>query len=77
MNRVKSEHHDFSTAYESLPGNKIMEVRQDLMRRLDWSMSVFYYKKRGDTPIWEHEEQIIEEIFRTYNLNPWTGSPIN
>lgn len=77
MNRVKSEHRGFREAFESLPSNKIMEVREHLMNRLGWSLSIFYYKKRGDTPIWEHEEPVIEEVFSPFNLHPWIDSQIN
>jgi hypothetical protein len=73
IKRVKSRMRDFEEAFDSLPNKKIMAVRQELMRELGWSVSVFYYKKRGDTPIWESEVPVIEEIFRRFNINAWNG----
>lgn len=75
--RVKSEVRGFEEAFNSLPRNKIKDARQELMLRLSWSISIFYYKKRGDTPIWDHELPIIEEVFSLYSLNAWTGESLN
>jgi hypothetical protein len=75
--RVKSGFKGFEEAFNSLPRNKIKDARQELMSRLVWSISVFYYKKRGDTPIWEHELPVIEEVFSRYRVNPWNGESIN
>lgn len=73
MNRVKSTHRGFEEAFKSVPKNKILRVRQELMIALQWSIALFYYKKRGDTPIWEHEEFIIEQTFKRYRIDAWTG----
>lgn len=69
-NRVKSDLDGFENAFQSLPHNKLIYVRKELMDRLGWSISVFYYKKRGDTPIWEHEIAVINEIFSRYGIQP-------
>lgn len=77
INRVKSNYNGFEDAFSILPSNKVLPVRKELMNCLDWSVSLFYYKKRGDTPIWEHEVPVIEEIFSQFKINAWTGKPIN
>lgn len=46
------------------------------MVRLQWSLSIFYFKKRGDTPIWDYEENVVEEVFRKYGINAWTGEQL-
>jgi len=70
INRVKSTLAGFEHSYLSLPHNQLIPVRKELMARLGWSISVFYYKKRGDTPIWEHEVEIINEIFNRFGIKP-------
>lgn len=74
--RLKSEMKGFEDAFNCLPKNQILPIRQELMRDLDWSLSVFYYKKRGDTPIWEHEVPVIESIFLRFNIDVRTEKPI-
>jgi len=66
--RVRSGLKGFVNSYASLPHSDIYMVRRELMERLEWSMSVFGYKKRGDTPIWEHEADVIQEIFSRYGI---------
>lgn len=75
--RLKSDLKGFNTAFNSLPRNKLIHVRQLLMYRLHWSVSLFYYKKRGDTPIWEHEIPVIDDIFSRYRINYRTGEELN
>lgn len=74
--RLKSERRGFEEAFRSIPKNKILYVRKEIMTRLNWSVSLFYYKKRGDTPIWEFEVPVIEEIFSSFRIDPWTGEMI-
>ncbi|HEX2968824.1 MAG TPA: hypothetical protein VHO46_06930 [Bacteroidales bacterium] len=69
--KVKSELSGFEEAFRSIPKNRILKVRKEIMTRLNWSISLFYYKKRGDTPIWENEVPFLEEIFSEYGINPW------
>lgn len=75
-NRVKVRMRGFSKAFDSLPKNRIKSVREELMGRLKWSLSVFYYKKRGDTPLWEREALVIEEIFKRFGLGEWSDKQI-
>lgn len=77
MIRVKSEIQGFEEAFNSLPRNQIKPIRQELMRTLGWSVSIFYYKKRGDTSIWEHEVPVIDAIFCRFKIDARTGEPIN
>ena len=68
IKRVKSGLKGFENAYKSLPYSDIHFVRKQLMERLGWSMSIFGYKKRGDTPIWEHEADVLHEVFSRYGI---------
>jgi hypothetical protein len=77
INRVKSGLQGFEMAFNSLPRNQIKAVRQEIMKELGWSVSLFYYKKRGETAIWIHEVPHIETIFCRFNINPYTGQPIS
>lgn len=74
--RLKSGRRGFEEAFNCIPRNKILYVRKEIMTRLNWSVSVFYYKKRGDTPIWENEVPVIEQIFSMFRIDPWTGETI-
>lgn len=67
----------FRKAFEALPYREMIPIREEMMRSLGWSLSSFYIKKRGDTPIYENEVPIIEEIFRRHGLNAFTGEKIN
>lgn len=75
INRLKSEMTGFEDAFNCLPKNQIMPIRMELMKELGWSISMFYYKKRGDTPIWEHEVPLIESVFGRFNIDVCTGQP--
>lgn len=75
--RLKSTMAGFEEAFCCLPSNQIMSVRQELMKKLGWSISIFYYKKRGDTPIWENEASVIESALSKFNIDARTGKPIN
>jgi len=77
IGRVKSDYQGFNSAFNNLPRSKMMAVRQELMTALHWSVSIFYYKKRGDTPIWEHEVPLITHVFSRFGINAWTGEQIN
>lgn len=77
LKRLKSEMKDFHQAFDTLPRNQTVNVRKELMEKCGWSVSAFYYKKRGDTPIWDSETQVIEEVFSRFKIDPWTGTSIN
>lgn len=77
INRVKSDKQGFEAAFNHLPKDELISVRKRFMSDQRWSISLFYYKKRGDTPIWEHEVPVIESIFSEYKINPWTGQSTN
>lgn len=66
--RVRTGMKGFENSYESLPHNQLINVRDELMGKLNWSISIFYYKKRGDTPIWEHEADVLHDIFSRYGI---------
>ena len=72
----KAHYKGFEKAFGALPHDHISGVRKELMGNLGWSISLFYYKKRGDTPIRENEVPIIESVFEGFGLNAWTGEKI-
>ncbi len=69
IKRVKSNLAGFLNSYERLPHNEMKSVQRELRERLGWSSSGFAYKKRGDTPIWEHEVAVLHEVFSRYNIS--------
>lgn len=66
----------FQKAFEVLPYNAAKSVRLELMARLNWSISGFYGKKRGDTPIRENEVTVIEDIFSSFGIDSGTGKKL-
>lgn len=61
----------FEKAFEALPYSATKSVRLELMGSLSWSISGFYGKKRGDTPIRENEIPVIETVFAGYGIDAW------
>lgn len=66
----------FRKAFESLPHNEMRSVRDEMREQLGWSISNFQYKKRGESPIWENEAILIENIFQGFGIDAWTGEKI-
>lgn len=63
----------FSEAFDNLPNKFRATIRRELQKRLGWSISSFYYKRAGDSPLRENEVSVLEEVFKRFDLNPWTG----
>ena len=66
IRKIRSEMKDFQELFELVPKGKTYEFRRELMLRLNWSVANFYFKRRGDTPIWEGEATVIREVLAKY-----------
>jgi hypothetical protein len=66
----------FREAYHSLPYKKMTEAKAEICRVCYWSPSVFTLKLAGKIAFRLYEIEQIEEFFKTYNLNAWTGDPL-
>lgn len=67
----------FRRAYYSLPHNMIREARKEICRLCYWNESSFSVKLSGSHYFRVYEIEAIEKFFAGYNLNAWTGEPIN
>lgn len=64
----------FKPGFDMLPRIKQETVQTEIMRRCGWgSLPTFIKRKFGRIPLRPPEVDIIVEIFKVYNLDPWTG----
>lgn len=64
----------FNKGFEMLPAIYQKKVRLEIMACCGWSTEqTFINKKFGRVPIRPPEEIVVINIFKTYNLDPWTG----
>ena len=76
-NTINKVINGFDDAFMNLRSKDQLPVRKELMELLGWAISSFYIKKNGDTPIKEKEIPVIEDVFRRYGLDAWTGKQLN
>ena len=74
---------NFTKAFDNLKGHERRVVKEVIIRTCKLKSPVsFYQKKNGDRQISERSEkgvneiQIIENTFKAFNVNAWTGEKI-
>lgn len=67
----------FKEAYHSLPYNKLKEAREEICNRCYWTEGNFRQKLNGKHPFRIYEIGQIEDYFKTYNINAWTGKNLS
>jgi len=64
----------FKPGFDMLPAKMQKTVKNELMQRCGWTTTAtFINKKFGYVPIRPPEVDILHEVFKVYNLDPWTG----
>lgn len=76
IKRVKSDLRGFDYAFSCLPSNQIKPIRKELMKKLHWSISNFYYKKSGRSQIWKYEKAVIVEVLKRFGIDVRKSTPI-
>lgn len=66
----------FYKAFIALPYGQIREAREKIIKECSWSRSTFDKKMRGLTPFSNLEVKFLEEFFREYGIDAWTGQNI-
>lgn len=73
---TKTPYRTFNESYYSLPANAIKSVKHRMMTEMNWSISTFHYKRRGESPIKPDEVGKIEKLFAEYGIDAWTGKTL-
>lgn len=66
----------FREAYDNLPCKTQKQVRKFLMDSIPWGIATFYNKLKGVTAIKPNEVEAVEEAFKKYGLDAWTGQTL-
>jgi hypothetical protein len=66
----------FREAYISLPHKNMAPVRAAICEACYWTEPVFRTKMSGRSPFRIYEVEKIEELFRQYNIDAWTGEQL-
>jgi hypothetical protein len=66
----------FKEAYDSLPYNKRQEARKEVCKLCYWNDNIFYTKLKGRVAFRVYEIEKIESVFKTYNIDAWTGEKL-
>jgi len=68
----------FMVVWEDLPARLKFKIRREFQQRAMIAPSTFYYKLRGESPIYENEDQILSDIFRReLNIDYRYGHKVN
>jgi hypothetical protein len=67
----------FLKGYTRLPGFEQRELRDGLMEKTGWCISTFYHRCNGRIALKPLEIPVVEELFKQYNIDPWTGERLN
>jgi len=67
----------FKEGMGSLPMRFEAEAREYICSRCWWVPSTWSQKMRGVQPFRMHEVGIVEEYFKTKNINAWTGESLS
>lgn len=68
----------FKPGWDTLPAKMQKGVMNTLRERCGWlTYQTFFNKKHGNVPIRPPEIEIVEETFKAFNLDPWTGEYLN
>ena len=70
----KTDRYGFRTAYDNLPCKSQREVRKEITTLFRWSLRRFYSRMTGESAIREDEIKGVEEVFKKYGLDAWTGN---
>ena len=73
---IAKSHQGFDAAWMLLSHEQKWEVEKELRDRCDWAISTFFTKRTGLRPIRKLEIPVVEEVFRKYNIDAWTGKKI-
>lgn len=68
----------FAASFEELSARKQTALRNQLSEECGWrSRTTFWNRLTGFRPVRKTEIRIIEEAFRTYGMDAWTGKRLN
>jgi hypothetical protein len=66
----------FREAFDMLPFKKRNEAKDELCKLCYWNANIFRTKLSGKIAFRIYEIEKVEEFFRTYNINAWTGEQL-
>lgn len=59
---------DFQRAFYCLPANKLQDVADEIMEKLEWSASTFQSKRNGSRKLKNPEKCMLKNIFKQYGI---------
>ena len=74
--KIAKSHQGFNEAFEALTDELRYAVEIELRQKCDWAANTFYTKRKGIRPVRKLEIPVVEEVFRKYNIDVWTGKKI-
>lgn len=75
---VKIHCEGFQVVWDDLPARLKLKMRREFQSRAMIAPATFYYKMRGESPIYQFEDNILADIFRReLNVDYRTGHKLN
>lgn len=66
----------FKHGYDAVPGGDQDALRNEILKKTGWSYSLFIHTKNGIRAMSKYHVKDVENIFKKYGIDAWTGQPI-